>query len=236
MAKDVSIRAIVTRQMAAKKAAEQKSLLQVVDVEQGSDSWFQARLGLPTASHFSVILAQGRDGGESMTRAQYLYRLAGEIVTGRVAEETFKSRAMERGKEMEPEAVADYERRKDVSVKRVGLGINFAGLRRCGASPDGLVGFDGGLETKTMRPDLMIPLLMKPKVLPSEHRAQVFGNMHVWERDHWDLKIFYPKMPDYTVRVYRDDVYIKELDNEIQRFNHELNRLVERVRAMGDHA
>jgi len=236
MAKELSIRETVRRQMAKAKQEAAKSFLQVVDVEQGSDEWFRARLGLPTASHFSVIMATGRDGGDSMTRTQYLHRLAGEIVTDRVAEETFKSRAMERGKEMEPEAIADYERRKNVSVKRVGLGINFAGLRRCGASPDGLVGFDGGLETKTMRPDLMIPLLMKPKVLPPEHRAQVFGNMYVWERDHWDLKIYYPKMPDYTVRVYRDDVYIKELDNEIQRFNHELNRLVERVRAMGDQA
>jgi hypothetical protein len=210
-----------------------KSLLTIIDVEQGGADWFQARLGLPTASHFATIMADGRDGGESMTRTQYLHRLAGEIITERPAEETFKSRAMERGKEMEPEAIADYERRKGVTIRRVGLGINFADLHRCGASPDGLVGFDGGLETKTMRPDLMIPRLMKSSAMPPEHRAQVQGNMHVFERDWWDFKIFYSRMPDFTVRVFRDDVYIRELDNAIQTFQHDLKRLVEQLRKMG---
>lgn len=216
-----------------KTAPAPKSLLTIVEVEQGSTEWFQARLGLPTASHFATIMADGRDGGESMTRTQYLHRLAGEVITERPAEETFKSRAMERGKEMEPEAIADYERRKGVEIRRVGLGINFAGLHRCGASPDGLVGFDGGLETKTMRADLMIGLLEKGVRLLPQHRAQVQGNIHVFERDHWDFKIFWPRLPDYTVRVYRDDQYIKELDAAIQTFNYDLKKLVERLRAMG---
>lgn len=210
-----------------------KSLLTIIDVQQGQADWFEARKGLPTASHFATIMATGRDGGDSMTRSQYLNRLAGEIITDRVAEETFKSRAMERGKEMEPEAIADYERRKGVQIRRVGLGINFAGLSRCGASPDGLVGFDGGLETKTMRPDLMIPLLMRGTAMPAEHKAQVMGNMHVLERDWWDLSVFYPKMPPFIVRVHRDETYIKELDNQIQIFQHDLKRLVEKLRAMG---
>lgn len=216
-----------------KKTPAPKSDLVVIDVEQGSTEWLEARLGLVTASHFSVVMAQGRDGGESMTRTQYQHRLAGEIITGRVAEETFKSKAMERGKEMEPEAIADYERRKDVVVRRVGLGINFTGTKRCGASPDGLVGFDGGLETKTMRPDLMIPLLLRGAGMPPEHRAQVHGNMLVWERDWWDFKIFYPSMPDFTVRVHRDDAYIKELSNQLEIFNYETAQLVARLRKMG---
>lgn len=218
---------------AAKAAAPPKSLLVVLDHPQGSEEWFQARLGLPTASHFATIMADGKDGGPSLTRRDYLYRLAGEIITGRVAEETFKSRAMERGKEMEPEAIADYEARKGIEVQRVGLGINFSGLKRCGASPDGLVGFDGGLETKTMRPDLMIPLLLKGTAMPAEHRAQVQGNMLVWERDVWDFKIFYPGMPDFTVTIARDETYLRELHNAIEIFNHDLKQLVAKLRAMG---
>ena len=160
------------------------SQLVILDVEQGSPEWFEARRGIPSASKFGTIMASGKDGGESITRLEYLRRLAGEIITGRLAEETFKSAAMERGKEMEPEAVADYERHNGVAVRRIGLGINFFGLKKCCASPDGLVGFDGGLETKTMRPDKMIPLLEKGAGLLPEHRAQVFGNMLVFERDH----------------------------------------------------
>lgn len=209
-----------------------KSRLTIIDFEQGSQEWFEARLGIPTASNFSTVMASGKDG-PSITRTEYLNRLAGEIITGRPAEETFKSRAMERGKEMEPEAIADYERRKGVEVQRLGFGINFEGLKKCGASPDALVGFDGGLETKTMRPDLMIPLLLRGSAMPAEHRAQVQGNMHVFERDWWDFKIFYPKMPNFTVRVLRDDGYIRELENQIQIFNHELRRLVGQLRSMG---
>jgi hypothetical protein len=138
---------------------------------------------------------------------------------------------MERGKEMEPEAIADHERRRGVEIVRVGLGVNFSGLKRCGASPDGLIGFGSGLETKTMRPDLMIPLIEKgaPRLSP-EHRAQVHGNMLVFERDSWDFKIFYPGMPDYTVTVQRDDAYIREMHNQIEIFNHELKQLVARLR------
>lgn len=218
----------------SKKPEPPKSELVEIDVAQGSEEWFQARLGLPTASHFTTIMASGRDDdGVSLTRQQYLNRLAGEIITGRPAEETFRSRAMERGKEMEPEAIADYEARKGVQVRRVGLGVNFSGLKRCGASPDGLVGFDGGIETKTMRPDLMIPLLTRGARMPAEHRAQVQGNMLVWEREWWDFKIFYPAMPDFTVRVSRDDAFIAELHNQIEIFNHELRRLVEQLKKMG---
>lgn len=213
--------------------ATPKSLLGVIDVEQGSAEWFEARRGIPSASRFAVVMATGRDGADSLTRGEYLWRLAGEVVTGMIAEDTFKSKAMERGKEMEPEAVADYERRKNVQVQRVGLGINFSGLKLCCASPDGLVGFDGGIETKTMRPDKMIPLLDRGASMPPEHRAQVMGNMLVFERDWWDFKIFYPKMPDFTVRVVRDEKYIKELHNQIEVFNHDLKQLVARLRSMG---
>jgi hypothetical protein len=210
-----------------------KTELVILDVVQGSTEWFEARLGIPSASKFGTIMASGKNGGESITRTEYLRRLAGEIITGRLAEETFKSSAMERGKEMEPEAIADYEKRNSVEVKRVGLGINFSGLKKCCASPDGLVGFDGGLETKTMRPDKMIPLLERGAGLQPEHRAQVFGNMLVFERDHWDFKIFYPGMPKFEVRVYRDESYIRDLHNSIEIFNFDLRNLVDKLRKMG---
>lgn len=213
--------------------ARSQSALEIINVAQGSPEWFDARKGIPSASKFGVIMATGRDGGESITRLEYLRRLAGEIVTGRLAEETYKSAAMERGKEMEPEAIADYEQRNGVAVQRVGLGINFTGLKRCCASPDGRVGFNGGLETKTMRPDKMIPLLERGAGMLPEHRAQVFGNMLVFECDWWDFKIFYPGMPKFEVRVMRDEKYMRELHNGIETFNFDLRNLVDKLKKMG---
>lgn len=217
----------------AKKAPEPKSLLVIHDAPQGSEEWRLARLGLVTASNFSVVMANGKDGGPSLTRMQYLHRLAGEIITGRVAEETFKSKAMERGNEVEPLAIEDYERRKGVQVRRVGLAVNFSGLKRCGASADGLVGFDGAVEIKSMRADLMIPLLLKGSGMPPEHRAQVMGSLLVLERDWIDFKIYCEMMPDFTVRIFRDEVYLRELHNQIQIFNHDLGQLVAKLKAMG---
>jgi hypothetical protein len=205
----------------------------MLNCEQGSPAWFEARLGIVTASNFGTVMAEGQDGGPSMTRTELLYRLAGERITGMPAEETFKSKAMLRGKEMEPQAVADYVEHTGYDVRRVGFVKNFSGLKECGASPDALVGFDGGLETKTMRPDLMIPLLLKGARMIPAHRAQVQGNIWVCERSWWDLKIFWPGMPNYTVKCLRDNNYIKELSNQVERFNFELDSLVKLLRKMG---
>lgn len=215
---------------AHKKAIEPKSTVEILDCEQGSEEWFAARLGLPTASRFSDIMA----AGEGKTRTRYLRELAGEIITGRPAE-TFKSIAMARGNEMEAEARDHYARTKFADLRRVGF-VKNAGLMKyaiVGASPDALIGDDGGLEIKTMTPALMIELFDKGSAMPPEHRAQVHGNMWVCQRSWWDFKIFYPRMPDFTVRVQRDDVFIKQLSDEVERFSYDLKMLVDRLRKMG---
>lgn len=205
---------------------------EIIDFAQGSEDWFQARLGIPTASMFSVVMAQGSADEKSLTRSRYLYRLAGEIITGMPAE-TFETAAMRRGKEMEGQAREAYAKKTGRELKLVGFIRNFDGLKRCGASPDALIGFNGGLETKTMKPELLIPLLEKGARMLPEHRAQVHGNMMVSERDWWDLSVFYPKMPPYIVRVERDETFIRQIHAEVEKFNYELKRLVDRLRDMG---
>lgn len=208
--------------------------LVIVDCEQGSEEWFEARLGIPTASNFAAIMATGRNGDESKMRENLLHRLASECVTGLVAEDEYRSYAMNRGRTLEDEARQSYCRRKKVEVRRIGFGRNFDGLKLCGASPDALVGFDGGLEVKTMRPDLLIPLLSRPTLTMPQHKAQVQGNMMVFERDWWDLTVYAnARMPAADIRVFRDDLYIKELHEQIQVFNYDLKRLVERLKNMG---
>ena len=220
----------------AKKAASKPptpvSQLQIFNCDQNSDEWFELRLGLATASNFATIMASGKDGGPSLTRAKLLHRLAGEIITGEPTEE-FRNGAMERGKMLEAEARESYVRRKNVDVRQIGFARNFTELKLCGASPDALIGFDGGLEIKTIRADLLIPLLKNPTSAGSEHRAQVQGNMMVLEREWWDLSLYaHSKMPALDIRIYRDDKYIAELSNQIERFNWDLKQLVESLRKM----
>lgn len=220
---------------AQKKPAPKASTVEVIDVEQGSPEWFKARLGLPTASMFSVIMAEGRNDTESKTRTDYLYELAGETISGLQAER-WSGKAMERGREMEDEARQRYERTHLSSeITRIGL-LKNSGLMKyatVGASPDALVDDDGGLEIKTMIPKLLIRRLMNAATLPPEHKWQVLGNIWVSERSWWDISIYYPKMPPFVVRVERNDVLIKQLSDEVERFSYELKTLVAKLRAMG---
>lgn len=220
---------------AAKAPKPSKSLLTVFDVEQGSQEWWQIRAGIPTASNFATIMASGRDGGASITRTKLLHRLAGEVITGEPAPEGFKSAAMERGNTLEAEARDSFSRRKGVELQRVGFIRNFSGLKQCGCSPDSLIGFDGGLEVKTAQADVLIPMLQRPAAMPSEHRAQVHGSMWICERDFWDVTVFcHRSMPAMDVRVYRDEAFIQQISNEVERFNFDLARLVEQLKNMGE--
>lgn len=189
-------------------------------IEQGTEAWFAVRAGLPTASMFGDLLAKG----EGKTRRSYMRKLAAEIVTGEIGE-GFTTQAMERGKSMEAEARDLYAFIHDAPLRQVGFISN--GQKGC--SPDSLIGDKGGLEIKTQRADLLIDTLLKDK-FPTEHTAQVQGNMWVAEREWWDLVVYWPKMPLFVKRAYRDEDYIKTLSDAVDEFNAELHELVEKVR------
>jgi hypothetical protein len=198
-------------------------MIQIFDIEQGGEEWFAARLGIPTASKFATVMAKG----EGKTRSEYLRKLAGEILTGEPMD-SYSNGHMERGKAMEDEARELYTFVHDADILRVG----FIRSGAKGASPDSLVGTDGGLEVKTALPHIQIERLIKG-TLPPEHRAQVQGNMWVAEREWWDFVSFWPKLPLFKIRVHRDEQYINEMADEVDRFNEELELLVERIRGYG---
>lgn len=204
--------------------------IDIFDVEQGSESWFRCRAGIPTASCFSDVLANGKSGAESKTRKSYMRKLAAEILTGEPGEQ-FTSAVLERGKIMEAEARDYYALLHDAAPELVGFIRN--GNRGC--SPDALLGSQGLLEIKTQRADLLIETLEKGAAdkawIPPEHVAQVQGNLLVSEREWIDLIVYFTKMPVFIRRVYRDEAYLARLSDAIDKFNAELHELVEQVRA-----
>lgn len=198
-------------------------MMQVFDCDQGTPEWFACRAGLPTASMFATVMAKG----EGKVRSKYMRELAGEILTGECAE-NYSNGHMERGKAMEDDARRLYAFLTDSDPQRVGFIRN--GLK--GASPDSLIGNDGGLEIKTALPHIQIDRLERDR-LPPEHKAQVLGNIWTAEREWWDFVSYWPKLPMLKVRVYRDEEYIKELASEIDRFNDELSEMVSRIQRYG---
>lgn len=193
------------------------------DLEQGSLEWFAARAGIPTASRFATVMAKG----EGKTRSEYMRKLAGEILTGEPSEQ-FSNAHTDRGNAMEDEARETYAFINDAEIQRVGFIRN----GNKGASPDSLVGTNGGLEIKTALPHIQIDRLDRDR-LPPEHKAQVQGGLWIAEREWWDFVSYWPRLPVLTVRVYRDEEYISNLSSEIDRFNDELAALVERIRNYG---
>lgn len=190
--------------------------LLIFDCAQNSPEWTEARRGIPTASRFSDILAKG----QGITRRKYLLTLAGELLTGDCAE-GFTNAHMERGHAMEDDARQLYAFMHEVDPVLVG----FMRRGRVGASPDSLIGEDGLLEIKTKLPHLHLDCLEKGK-LPSEHVAQVQGQLMVSGRAWCDFVSYWPRMPLFTIRVDRDDTYIAKLRQEVDDFLGELDVIV----------
>lgn len=189
---------------------------QIIECDQGSPEWFQARLGIPTASMFSTVMASGKGGGPSLTRAKYMRELAAERVTGQ-PNEGYTNGHFDRGKEMEPEARKLYAFLKDQMPVQVGFVRNGA----TGCSPDSMLAAAGMLEIKTALPHILVEILLKDHA-PPEHMAQLQGNLWVAEREWIDLVIYWPKLPLFVKRVYRDEAYIQDMARAVAAFNTEL--------------
>jgi hypothetical protein len=200
-------------------------MIQIIDCDQGTPEWYAARLGIPTASEFSTVMAKGKDGGKSVTRKTYMLKLAGEILTGEPME-SYSNQHMERGKEQEAEARDMYAFMSDADPTQVGFVRN--GDKGC--SPDSLIGADGGLEIKTALPHIQVERLLKGD-LPSEHRHQVQGSMWVTDRQWWDFVSYCPRLPLLIVRVPRDDGFIATLAGAVKEFNSELASVVDAIRS-----
>lgn len=204
--------------------------MEIIDCDQNSDTWIRARMGIPTASQFATILAKGRDGGASVGRRTYMLKLAGEIITGEPME-SFSNQHTDRGHEFEPEARDLYAFQTGAQLERIGFIKN----GKAGASPDSLIGEDGGAEIKTKLPHLLAEILLKDE-FPPEHKAQVQGTLWITGRQWWDIAVYWPGMPLFVKRTQRDEPYIQKIATEVDRFNAELQQTVEYIRRYGQEA
>ena len=183
--------------------------MRISNYEQGSQEWLESRLGRPTASNFGKLLTP--TGKLSSSADAYINELIAQRITGELPE-FYTNPTMERGNELEPHAKAAYEFTHDVEVVEVGLCLH--DTLECGASPDGLVGDDGGIEIKCPLPHTHVSYLRDGKI-PSKYIPQVQGCLWITGREWWDFMSYHPAMEDLIVRVYRDEAYIKALADAV---------------------
>lgn len=198
--------------------------MRIVDCLQGTSEWFSARCGIPSASNFDQIITTKLE--PSKQRQKYLYRLAGERVSG-MAEETYQNNAMLRGIELENEARNLYQVINDVEVKQVGFCLT-EGKFVAGASPDGLIGDDGCIEIKCPTMAVHVGYLLDGK-LPTDYFQQTQGQLFVTGRTWCDFVSYYPGIKPLIVRVERDEQFIKALTVELEIFCSELEDVIKKI-------
>ena len=146
-------------------------------VEQGSEAWIQARLGIPTASNFRRIITAS--GVLSRSSVGYMNELLAEWQSG-TRQVIYTSKWMQRGIEMEAEARSSYALRTNTKVAQVGL-VYRDKNRLIAASPDGLVNQDGLLEIKCPQPAKHETYLYHGKV-PTIYIPQVQGQLRLCKK------------------------------------------------------
>lgn len=230
----------MAKRIAAKSIEPPADIVEEFDVEQRSEEWYELRRGVLTSSNFATIMSSAQDPEGLGMRRKLLYRLAGERLTGEIAE-TYSNRQMERGIAMEPAARDYYRRTRFADIREVGfvrrtISYAFGEPLVVGCSPDALVGPKGILQIKTMMPELLIPIALKGAAgLPAEHRPQCQGEMWICEGREWnDLMLFYEGMPMApTFRLERDESYIKTIKDACEVFAYDLRELVKKLKSMG---
>jgi len=211
--------------------------MKVINCEQGTESWFAARLGRPTGSVYSDVLAKGKDGGKSITRQKLVVKLALELVTGKPAAQGFKTQAMTDGTDREPIARALYEAMRGVFVEEVGFCQHDTIFT--GVSPDGLIGTNGMVEIKSpIEATHRDYMRLEAGKCPSEYRWQVLGQLWVCEREWCDFASYSPFFSDNAQlvvrRIYRDDKAIKELESAVIQINEEISAEADFIRKYQD--
>ena len=187
--------------------------------DQGSQAWLESRMGKATASALSnVMMAKTAAGYQNYMAQLICERLTGEPV------ETFKSAAMEHGTETEPQARAFYELDTGNEVVECGF-IPHPTLANSGASPDGLIGDDGGLEIKAPQPAKHIKNLMGGTI-DKAYMLQMQWGMACTGREWWDFVSFNPSFPAHlqlhVQKVKRDQEMIEDITAAVTSFLSEM--------------
>lgn len=203
----------------------------MLDVVQGSDEWRMARLGKVTASRIGDVMAKGRSGQPSATRANYLAELVTERLTG-IPTEGFRNAVMERGTEIEPEARAAYAFALGVAVEECGF-CPHPTMADTGASPDGRVGASGLVQFKCPNTATHIASIMTGKI-DRHYILQMQWEMACDNRGWCDFASYDPRLPEpmqlYVKRIGRDETQIEEIAAEVTAFLSEVAATVTALR------
>lgn len=195
------------------------------DIDQGSQEWLNLRLGIVTCSELDCLLVNGKgQAGFGAGAFSYMDQLIGERITGEAADPFQGNRHTERGHELEGKARELYVARTGAELEQVAIILNHG----IGYSPDALVGSEGLDEIKTKLPKFQVSVILAGEV-PKEHIAQCQGGLWVSDREWIDFISYWPGMPLFIKRMYRDEAVIRTIAERVRVFYELLEERMERV-------
>jgi putative phage-type endonuclease len=205
----------------------------VIEAEQRSPEWFQARLGRLTGSRAADMLATIKSG-EAAARRDLRVQLACERLTGTLQEDAFVNAAMQRGIDCEPLAFSAYESLTGNVAHRTGF-LSHNTLM-VGCSLDGHVGdFAGILECKCPKSATHLSYLKSGQVPPA-YLPQIIHNLWVTGAAWCDFLSFDDRFPQalqtVLVRHERDEKQIASYALAAGLFLAEVEAEVDAVRGL----
>lgn len=211
-------------------------------IDQRSEQWFAERAGKITASRMHEVMLprergvyksgprKGQEKEQLKALTDYAHQLAAERLTGRPRKQ-IKAAALQWGEEVEPAAVAAYQAETGEIVTLCGF-VQHPEHDFIGASPDFLVGDDGGGEIKSPESsEVHLGTLLAG--LPPEHIEQIQGGLWVTGRQWWDFVSYHPDFPEayrlYVQRVGRDDDYIARMEEACLQMEADVRAIIEQL-------
>ena len=201
---------------------------------QGTEQWRIDRLGIPTASMFSDVMAKRkRGGGPLMSRVKYAYKLVAERLSGDPGP-SIDTEAMARGRRLEPIVANHYISAFMADPGLVEVGFIKSQCGTYGCSPDGLVGESGLVEIKTADPHIFIfDIAESGTGVPERFYWQMVGQCLVTGRKWCDLAYFCEPISTLHVsRIFPTDDVLSELHKTLGVFNSEVDEIESKVKSL----
>jgi hypothetical protein len=203
----------------------------IINADQRSPAWFQARAGRLTGSRAADVLATIKTG-EAAARRDYRMQLVTERLTGQPQEDGFVNAAMQRGIDLEPLAFAAYEAVTGNVAIRTGFLSHVTHLAGC--SLDGHVdNFEGIVELKCPKSSTHLRYLNEG-VLPREYMPQVTHNAWIAGAEWVDFLSYDDRFPAelqvFYIRVLAKDLDIAGYEKSALAFLDEVNNSVNAIR------
>jgi hypothetical protein len=207
---------------------------------QQTEEWFQQRIGKFTASQFSKLMKSGRKKDEIFgeTAKTYIFDKISEVVTNGLIFEyrNAPNKACDWGNMYEPEAKRVYSEFTGLQIVDCGF---IEGTNNTGASPDGLIGEDGLIETKCPynTTNHIQNLLLKNDADLLEHNDdyyyQIMCQLWVTGRKWCDFVSYDPRATERTclsiLRIERDDEVIEQMKIRAMLAETYMNDLIKQI-------